>query len=88
VPERGPLKGVRVLPQNVTQYYEKFDRRVNPRGRTYFWTNPAFHCPDPHPDTDVTALAEQYITVTPLKFDLTDHARLGEMQDWRWEVRE
>ena len=50
---------------------------MNPRGRTYFWTSPEFHCPDPHPDTDVTALAEQYITVTPLKFDLTDHARLG-----------
>jgi 5'-nucleotidase len=86
--ENGPIKGIRVLPQNVTQYYEKFDRRVNPRGRTYFWTNPEFHCPDPHPDTDVTALDEQYITVTPLKFDLTDHARLAEMSDWRWELKE
>jgi 5'-nucleotidase len=86
--EHGPIKGIRVLPQNVTQYYEKFDRRVNPRGRTYFWTSPEFHCPDPHPDTDVTALDDQYITVTPLKFDLTDHTRLGEMRDWRWEFRE
>ena len=84
--EKGPIKGVRVLPQNVTPYYEQFDRRTNPRGRTYFWTSPEFHCPEPHPDTDVTALDEQYITVTPLKFDLTDHTRLKVMQAWDWIV--
>jgi 5'-nucleotidase len=84
--EHGPIRGVRVLPQNATPYQEKFDRRVNPRGRTYFWTTPDFLCPDPHPNTDVTALAEQYITVTPLKFDLTDHARLAALQEWKWET--
>jgi 5'-nucleotidase len=84
--EHGPIKGVRVVPQNVTPYQEKYDRRVNPRGRTYFWTDPLFHCPEPHPDTDVTALAEQYITVTPLKFDLTDHTRLEQMTKWQWRV--
>lgn len=84
--ERGPIRGVKVMPQNVSPYEEKYDRRVNPRGRTYFWTGPDFNCPEPHPDTDVTALSEQYITVTPLKFDLTDHARLAAMQSWEWEV--
>jgi 5'-nucleotidase len=84
--ERGPIKGVKVLPQNVSPYEERFDRRVNPRGRTYFWTSPDFCCPAPHPDTDVTALAEQYITVTPLQFDLTDRVRLERMRGWEWKV--
>jgi 5'/3'-nucleotidase len=84
--ERGPIRGVKVLPQNVSPYQEKFDRRVNPRGRTYFWTSPEFACPDPHPDTDVTALDESYITVTPLQFDLTDHAKVGPMKKWEWKV--
>ncbi|MCE9564343.1 MAG: 5'/3'-nucleotidase SurE [Planctomycetes bacterium] len=84
--ERGPIKGVKVLPQNVSPYTEKFDRRVNPRGRTYFWTSPDFLCPDPRPGTDVEALAEGYITVTPLKFDLTDHAKLAELQSQKWNV--
>lgn len=82
--ERGPVQGVRVMPQNVSVYLEKFDRRVNPRGRTYFWTSPDFRCHQPHPDTDVTALAEQFITVTPLQFDLTDHRKLADMQTWTW----
>ena len=84
--ERGPVKGVKVLPQNVSPYTEKFDRRVNPRGRTYFWASPEFLCPDPHPGTDVEALAEGYITVTPLKFDLTDHVKLGELAAGEWRV--
>jgi 5'-nucleotidase len=86
--ENGPIKGVRVLPQNVTRYAELFDRRVNPRGRTYFWTGPDFVCPSPHPDTDVTALAEQYISVTPLKFDLTNHSALDTMKGWEWNAED
>src|SRR5438270_499511 len=84
--ERGPVRGVRVVPQNVAPYVEAFDRRVDPRGRVYFWTTPNFGCPDPHPDTDVTALAEGYITVTPLQFDLTHAALLRQMSDWRWQM--
>ena len=86
--ERGPIKGVRVVPQNVTPYLEKFDRRVNPRGRTYFWTSAEFHCPEPNPDTDVTALAEQFITITPLKFDLTDYTRLRALEAETFAVTE
>jgi 5'-nucleotidase len=85
-PERGPVRGVCVCPQNVAPYVETFDRRTDPRGRVYFWSNPGFRCPDPHPDTDVTALAEGYVTVTPLQFDLTEGEMLGRMSDWTWRI--
>ncbi len=84
-PDRGPVRGIRVLPQNIAPFVEGFDRRTDPRGRVYFWTTPDFDCPDPHPDTDVTALAEGYITVTPLQFDLTNAAILKRMRDWDWQ---
>src|SRR5258708_691580 len=83
--EKGPVKGVRVVPQNVSPYVEKFDRRTDPRGRTYFWTSSVLNCPEPHPDSDVTAMDESYITVTPLQFDLTNAAMLQQMRDWSWE---
>jgi 5'-nucleotidase len=82
--EKGPVRGIRVVPQNVAPYVETFDRRIDPRGRTYFWSNPDFSCPAPLPDTDVAALGESYITVTPLHFDLTDRALLKEMRLWKW----
>jgi 5'-nucleotidase len=84
--ERGPVRGIRVVPQNVAPYKEEFDRRVDPRGRVYFWNQPGHGCPEPHPDTDVTALADGYITVTPLQFDLTHADRLAELGRWKWEV--
>jgi 5'-nucleotidase len=84
--EKGPVKGIRVVPQNIAPYSEKFDRRIDPRGRVYFWTSPDFGCPDPHPDTDETALAEGYVTVTPLQFDLTDAKQLTAMTQWKWSV--
>src|SRR5262245_28898083 len=64
--ERGPIRGVRVVPQNVAPYVEEYDRRTDPRGRVYFWPGAEYSCPEPHPDTDVTALAEGFVTVTPL----------------------
>lgn len=84
--ENGPAKGVRAVPQNVAPYVEGFVRRVDPRGRTYFWMGNEFGCPDPHPDTDESMLREGYITITPLQFDLTHHARLHELQTRRWEL--
>ncbi len=85
-PERGPLRGIRTVPQNVAPYVEAFDRRTDPRGRVYFWSKPDLLCPDPHPDTDVTALAEGWITVTPLQFDLTQAPVLEQMNDWQWHL--
>lgn len=84
--DRGPVRGIRVVPQNVRPYVETFDRRVNPRGRIYFWTNPGLHCPDPHPDTDVTCMAEGYISVTPLQFNLTNAPMLETMRDWEFRL--
>jgi 5'-nucleotidase len=83
--ERGPIRGVRVVPQNVAPYLETFDRRVDPRGRVYFWSMPNLTCPEPHPDTDVIAMAEGYVTVTPLQFNLTDAVMLEKMKVWEWE---
>jgi 5'-nucleotidase len=84
--DKGPIRGIRTVPQNVAPYVETFDRRVDPRGRVYFWTNPGLDCPEPHPDTDVTAMREGYITVTPLQFNLTHSALLQQMSHWQWRL--
>jgi 5'-nucleotidase len=84
--ENWPIKGVRVVPQNVAPYLETFDRRVDPRGRVYFWSTPDFTCPEAHPDTDVTVLSEGYITVTPLQFNLTHAGELEQVKKWKWRV--
>lgn len=84
--DAGPPRGVRVLPQATRPYKESFDRRRDPRGRTYFWITTDIKCPDHAGETDVQGLAENYITVTPLKFDLTDEQHLGPMRQWNWSI--
>lgn len=84
--ERGEPKGVRVVPQGLLRYRERYDRRSDPRGRTYFWITPDLQTPQHGPDTDVTELAEQFITLTPLKFDLTQLVMLEEMRRWDWRL--
>ncbi len=71
---------VRVVPMSVARYGEAFERRVDPRGRDYYW---ASNDPPPPPsskESDVTALADGSITITPLEYDLTHWDRLEELQ--------
>jgi 5'-nucleotidase len=84
--EKGPIAGIRVVPQNLAPHHESYDRRIDPRGRVYFWNNPDYGCPEPHPDSDVNALAERFITVTPLQFNMTNHDMLRQMSGWAWEI--
>lgn len=81
---RGEPKGVRVVPMGIGRYGEGFERRQDPRGRTYYWMtyNPPFHLEGP--ETDVTSLCEGYITVTPLHFDLTRYDLIPEVGGWDW----
>ncbi len=79
---RGEPKGVRVVPMGVGRHGEGFERRRDPRGRTYYWMtySPPFHLEGP--ETDVTSLCDGYVTVTPLHFDLTRHDLLHEVNRW------
>lgn len=80
----GPPLGVKVAPQGTAPYDEKYDRRTDPRGRTYFWIASDVTCPPALDDCDVLDLANRYITVTPLHFNLTDPQRLHAMKHWQW----
>jgi 5'-nucleotidase len=77
---------VRIVPMGVARYGEHFIKRIDPRGRPYYWaTN------DPPPaksveETDLTAIEQGYITLTPLDFDLTKRGVLAEMKQWQFEM--
>jgi 5'-nucleotidase len=82
-------KAIRMVPQSTARYHETYDRRTDPRGRTYYWISANVVCPpEAAPETDVKDLANQLITVTPLKFDLTDWQLLKQTQNWEWQLRQ
>ena len=70
----------------LVRYGEQYEKRVDPRGRPYFW---AINEPPPPPgeqETDLTALRKGFVTLTPLDFDLTKRKVLAEMEDWKFKV--
>ncbi|GIW82093.1 MAG: hypothetical protein KatS3mg105_3900 [Gemmatales bacterium] len=85
--ERGPVRGVpRRAAKTPLLSVKPFDRRVDPRGRTYFWIGPVYECDEPHPDSDVSCLYEGFVTVTPLRFNLTNADMLKNMRNWQWTL--
>jgi 5'-nucleotidase len=82
---RGKPRGIRVVPMGMGRYGEGFERRQDPRGRTYYWMtyNPPYHIEGA--ETDVTSLSEGYITVTPLHFDMTRYDMIPALQQWDWD---
>ena len=80
IPEGKP-KGVQVTAAELTPYDDRYDRRTDPRGRTYYWLRgtPPRELEKNGRTTDDWAIARGYVTVTPLRRDLTDDGLLDDL---------
>jgi len=67
------LKGMKVCRQAYAKYEEEFDERHDPHGKKYYWLTGDFLNFDKGRDTDVWALKNNFISVVPVQFDLTDY---------------
>jgi 5'-nucleotidase len=84
-PDQQPT-GVKIVRQCVRAWADTYEERKDPRGRSYFWNSSVFSLGETEEDTDVAALRDAYITVTPLQFDLTHYPMLREWQTKEWRV--
>ncbi|WP_313383946.1 5'/3'-nucleotidase SurE [Chishuiella sp.] len=78
------IKGIKVCRQADAKWEEKFDKREDPRGRTYYWMSGEFKNLDKGDDTDEKALEEGYISVVPVRYDLTAHHFIGDLKNWNF----
>ncbi|MGF2412484.1 5'/3'-nucleotidase SurE [Ferruginibacter sp.] len=67
------IKGIKVCSQAYAKYEEDFDERKDPQGKKYYWLTGKFVNFDKSKDTDVWALANNYVSVVPVQFDLTNY---------------
>lgn len=82
------IRGVVYTRQGQRVYRDRLDRRVDPRGRPYYWIGGDAPTGVPEPGTDVGALHEGFVSVTPLKLDLTAYEAAGEVPIWEWHTAE
>ncbi|PHR96539.1 MAG: 5'/3'-nucleotidase SurE [Leeuwenhoekiella sp.] len=76
------IRGIKVGRQANAQWVEDFDKRTNPMGRDYYWLSGEFVNHDEGEDTDEWALANGYVSVVPVQFDLTAHRFITELNSW------
>jgi 5'-nucleotidase len=82
VPSSGQIKGIKICRQAQAKWKEDFDQRIDPFGRNYYWMTGKFINMDKGEDTDQWALENDYVSVVPTMFDLTDHQRIGLINQW------
>lgn len=79
------IKGIMPCRQNRGYWREEFEKRVDPRGRDYFWLTGYFHNMElDATDTDEYALRNNYISIVPIQVDLTNYRQLESIKKWDW----
>lgn len=74
--------GAVVTRLGIRRYRDQFEKRIDPRGKTYYWLSGVIIEEEAEPDTDIQAIRDNYITITPLKYDLTYAAAIPFMNTW------
>ena len=82
--EESLIKGIKICRQAYAKYEEAFIERKDPHGKTYYWLTGEFVNFDKGRDTDVWALAHNYVSVVPVEFDLTNYELKKKLETWKF----
>lgn len=77
----GTPQGLRVARLGKRRYGETVIEKTDPRGRPYYWIGSTIPAGEHEEGTDVTAVAEKYISMTPLHLDLTDYRSMEILEE-------
>ncbi len=75
------IRGVKITEQGMAQWQETFDKRTDPKGRTYYWMSGVKKIKAESQTTDDTVLKNHYISVTPVQFNLTAYDRSKDVHE-------
>ncbi len=78
--EEGQARGVKATQLGVGRYKNEFEQRLDPRGKPYYWMKGIPFDPNSHEDDDYLAVHDSYISVTPIKLDMTHHQQLSTLK--------
>ncbi|NUM35828.1 MAG: 5'/3'-nucleotidase SurE [Candidatus Brocadiae bacterium] len=86
IPKTPKIKGILVTRQFLGFFMDQYEKKLDPRGREYFWLKNVSYSGEIVPSvaqtyqSDLEVLKEGYIAITPLQFDLTGYAGLNSLQ--------
>ncbi len=78
------IKGFRITRQGLRVYRDRLDKRIDPRGRPYYWIGGDSPTGTPEAGTDVGALADGFVSITPIQLDLTMYTAIPTLGNWKF----
>lgn len=77
------IKGIKFCKQAAAYWDDRFEERKDPFGHSYFWLTGKFQEIETEEDTDLHYINEGYATIVPTQFDMTAHAAIEELKNWK-----
>ena len=79
---QGQIKGVQITRTGQRIYRDELVARIDPRGRPYYWLGGDFPTGIPDDGTDIGALHNGYISITPIQMDMTAYHFMDTLKTW------
>ncbi|KAA3663256.1 MAG: 5'/3'-nucleotidase SurE [Calditrichaeota bacterium] len=76
------INGVKITRQGRSEYEDHYDKRTDPRNHVYYWLTGSKVDVEKEPEVDDVAIAQKYISITPLHYDLTNYNFLNDLRGW------
>lgn len=76
------IKGIKITELGIRKYSNQYEKRKDPMGRSYYWLSGKLLEIENKEESDVKAIENGYISITPLHFDLTNYEYINEMKKW------
>ena len=77
-----PIRGAYITRMGKRLYRDELIVRHDPRGRPYYWIGGDRPSGIPDAGTDIWAVQNGYISVTPIQLDMTGHAWIEPLRAW------
>ncbi|MBI9071981.1 MAG: 5'/3'-nucleotidase SurE [Melioribacteraceae bacterium] len=76
------IKGIKITEMGKSRWDDIYEKRIDPYGNDYYWLTGKLIEEDETLNQDQFAVKQDYVAVSPIHFDLTDHETLNDMQNW------
>jgi 5'-nucleotidase len=80
----GAIKGVKVTRQGIKNARPVITEHIDPRGKPYFWIGEEYFSTNSAEGTDYYAIELGYVSVTPIRSDMTDHQAITAIETWNY----
>ncbi|MBT9168999.1 MAG: 5'-nucleotidase SurE [Syntrophomonadaceae bacterium] len=84
--DREKISGFAITKLGVRQYKNAFEKRSDPRGRNYYWLAGELVDTEHEEGSDVAAIKQSKISITPIQHDLTNYKLIDGLKEWSIEL--